>query len=97
MVAATLAAPTAHSEHITAATANLVQKETNAARTLDSRVQTAKAFFAVFTWWFWVVVKLTFAWSLVIGLLVAYGLRFSVVTLGPFTLGLYGAARCFCL
>lgn len=41
-------------------------------------------------WWACVVAKLGFASSLVIGILVAYGMRFSVATAGPFTLGLYG-------
>ncbi|KAK9893455.1 glycosyltransferase family 2 protein [Cystobasidium minutum MCA 4210] len=41
-------------------------------------------------WWVCVVAKLGFAGSLVIGILVAYGLRFSVTSAGPFTLGLYG-------
>lgn len=41
-------------------------------------------------WWIKACLKIGFASSLVIGLLVAYGLRFSVITVGPFTLGLYG-------
>lgn len=43
-------------------------------------------------WWIGVALKIGFASILVIGLLVAYGLRFSVITIGPFTLGLYGMA-----
>lgn len=45
-------------------------------------------------WWCCVVAKIGFASTLVIGILVAYGLRFSVVSAGPFTLGLYGESSC---
>lgn len=46
-------------------------------------------------WWCCVVAKLGFASALVIGILVAYGLRFSVTSAGPFTLGLYGESDDF--
>lgn len=49
---------------------------------------TAKLRFA--WWWLCVVAKLGFASTLVIGILVAYGMKFSVTSAGPFTLGLYG-------
>jgi hypothetical protein len=41
-------------------------------------------------WWICVVAKLGFASALVIGILVAYGLKFQVASAGPFALGLYG-------
>lgn len=88
------AAETKHSDGITARAAQVVAAQTATSlpphATSPSWTKYFKAKLALTLWWTWVCIKIGFASTLVIGLLVAYGLRFSVITIGPFTLGLYG-------